>query len=75
MPTVADYEAEFEFIKWLLLDLAQERSVDTLLRLIVTRLSGQSHVALSRIWLIKPGDICATCAMRQECPIKLPACI
>ena len=28
----------------------------------------QPHVALARIWLLGPGDICATCRMRPECP-------
>ncbi len=47
--------AENEVYKRLLLDLAQERTVDGILRLIVTRLNGQSHLALSRIWLVGPS--------------------
>lgn len=59
---------EHESFKNLVLDMAQERSVATLLRLIVSRLAERSHVALTRIWLVQPGDICPSCAMREECP-------
>jgi transcriptional regulator with GAF, ATPase, and Fis domain len=39
----------------LLLDMAQERSVDALLRLIVDRLSELPDTALARIWLLEPA--------------------
>ena len=74
METVAEYEVEFESLKTLLLDMAQEPTLDTLLPLVVRRLAERSHVALARIWLIKPGDICASCPMRQECPDRT-ACL
>ena len=68
MEMTAEYEVEFESLKSLLLDMAQERTLDTLLSLVVRRLAERPHVALARIWLIKPGDICASCPMRKECP-------
>ena len=52
----------------LLLEIAQERNELELLKIIVDRLKGLEDVALARIWLIRPGDICTTCPMRQECP-------
>lgn len=52
----------------LLLDMAQERSVEALLRLIVERLAQLPDAALARIWLLDRGDICADCRMRVECP-------
>ena len=55
-------------LKRLLLDMAQQRSVDNVLKLIVDQLAGQPDVALARIWLNAPGDICADCPMRRECP-------
>ncbi len=55
-------------IRQLLLDMAQERAVGNLLKLIVDRLAAQPQVALARIWLVRPGDICAQCPMREECP-------
>jgi transcriptional regulator with GAF, ATPase, and Fis domain len=64
----ADYKPEFESLKDLLLDMAQERSLEALLNMIVQRLAARPHIALARIWLIQPGDICPTCLMRAECP-------
>jgi transcriptional regulator with GAF, ATPase, and Fis domain len=61
-------EPEFESLKDLLLDMAQERSLAALLGLVVGRLAARPHVALARIWLIAPGDICASCPMRDDCP-------
>jgi transcriptional regulator with GAF, ATPase, and Fis domain len=50
------------------LAVAEARSVETVLSRIVQGLLGQPGLALARIWLIGPGDICATCPMRSECP-------
>jgi serine phosphatase RsbU (regulator of sigma subunit) len=63
-----DYQPEFDSLKNLLLDMAQERSWETLLDMIGDRLLKRPHMVLGRIWLILPGDICSTCPMRQECP-------
>jgi len=57
-----------EALQPIILAVAQARSVETVLPMIVRGLSDQPHVALARIWLIAPGDICASCRMRQECP-------
>lgn len=56
--------------KQLLLDMARERKLADLLQLIVTRFGESLRVALARIWLIMPGDICSTCLMRPECPSR-----
>jgi transcriptional regulator with GAF, ATPase, and Fis domain len=50
------------------LAIAQERSVETVLQKIVEGLVAQPGVALARLWLKSPGDICAKCPMRLECP-------
>lgn len=47
---------------------AQNRTLTEVLRAVVEGLSQCSNVVLARIWLIKPGDICATCRFRPECP-------
>jgi transcriptional regulator with GAF, ATPase, and Fis domain len=64
----------FEPLKDLLLEIAQERELGALLPLIVRRIAESSaDVALARIWLLGPGDICAACrnaaacSSRQEC--------
>ena len=48
--------------------MARERSVSEVLDAIVRGIAECPNVALARIWLIEPGDICATCPMRDECP-------
>jgi transcriptional regulator with GAF, ATPase, and Fis domain len=50
-----------------LLELAQQRSVDSLLKSMVNGAASRPHVALARIWLIEKGDICETCHLRQDC--------
>ena len=54
-------------IQSLLLEMGEQRSTATLFRLIVDRLSIFEEVALSRIWLVKEGDICSFCRMAEEC--------
>ena len=58
---------EFASFKCLVLDIAQQRSLDDLLQLIVTRMASREDVALVRVWLKRPGDICGTCRMREDC--------
>jgi len=57
-----------EFASALLLEIAQEQSLDLLLKKLVQRLLDRPHVARVRIWLIKKGDICPTCVRRPDCP-------
>ncbi len=54
--------------KSLLLAMAQQRSVDEVLQLVVTELASSQAVALARIWLIRPGAGCETCPMLSQCP-------
>jgi len=55
-------------LQGLLLEMGQQRALDGVLRLVVDRLAEEEHVALARIWLLRPGDICSKCVMREECP-------
>jgi transcriptional regulator with GAF, ATPase, and Fis domain len=57
-----------EALQAVALAVATERSVDRVLTRIVQGLAAQPSVALARVWLIAPGDICETCPMRAECP-------
>jgi transcriptional regulator with GAF, ATPase, and Fis domain len=68
----SDFGLSFESVRELLLELARERSLDPLLQLIVQRLAEHSEVALARIWLIRPGDICPTCLLRDDCLQGVP---
>lgn len=53
--------------KGLLLDLAQQRSVDAQLALIVARLSRTGENALVRIWLTQPTATCSGCLSPNAC--------
>ena len=64
----ADYKPEFESLRDRLLELAQIRHVNELMRRVVTVLAERPHVALARIWLVDPGDLCALCDMATRCP-------
>jgi transcriptional regulator with GAF, ATPase, and Fis domain len=62
-----DAAAVSEPFKQLLLELAQERSLDELLPLITRRLAEHEDVALARLWLLAPGDQCAACPNAAGC--------
>jgi transcriptional regulator with GAF, ATPase, and Fis domain len=57
-----------EALQAVALAVAGERSVDAVLARIVQGVAGQPDVALARVWLVRPGDICETCRMRPSCP-------
>ncbi len=52
----------------IVLSVSGEHSVERVLANLVRGLVKDADAALARIWLIQPGDICATCRMRPECP-------
>jgi transcriptional regulator with GAF, ATPase, and Fis domain len=53
--------------KRLLLDMAQQSSLDELLKLIVARISSSPPVALVRIWLAQSTADCIDCPTIDEC--------
>ncbi|MCB9850518.1 MAG: sigma 54-interacting transcriptional regulator [Phycisphaerales bacterium] len=55
-------------LKDLLLEIGRQHSLDAVLRVVVNGLASEELVAMARIWLVRPGDICATCPMATECP-------
>ena len=57
-----------ETLQAVALTVAAERSVDRVLAQIVDGLASQPGIALARVWLVAPGDICETCEFRVECP-------
>ena len=63
-----EHRFDSEFASTLLLEIAQEQSLDLLLKKLVQRLLERPHVARVRIWLINKGDICPTCVRRPDCP-------
>jgi hypothetical protein len=51
----------------LLLELAQERSLEPILKKIVECAVNHTQFVFSQVWLIEKGDLCATCKYRSEC--------
>jgi transcriptional regulator with GAF, ATPase, and Fis domain len=52
----------------LMVAIGQVRSVDRALESIVSGLAKHGDVVLARIWLTGPGDLCASCRLRPDCP-------
>ena len=48
--------------------VAQQRNVGVVLETMVESLVDNSNLALCRIWLTRPGDVCANCHVREKCP-------
>lgn len=67
MKTESENRAEFDNFKKLLLDMTLEQSQDILLKMTVRHLAALENIALARIWIKKPGDICSVCTKKQEC--------
>jgi len=63
-----DEKFDPEFASALLLEIAQEQSLDALLKKLVASVLQRPAVAKVRIWLIEKGDICSKCPRRMECP-------
>jgi transcriptional regulator with GAF, ATPase, and Fis domain len=57
-----------EALQELALRISGERDVEAVLPQIVAGLVQQSGIALARVWVVKPGDICQACRMRASCP-------
>lgn len=68
MRTTSDCRTDVDAFQRLLLELTEERCVERVPRTIVERLVEQPDLALARIWLRQPGDICDECPVRAECP-------
>lgn len=48
--------------------VAKQRAVGAVLETVVESLVDSSDLALARIWIARPGDICADCFLKDECP-------
>ena len=67
MPYTETEASDDAFLRQLLLQMIQHRSLPALLQHITTSLAQTPSVALARIWLLRPGDICPSCHMAQSC--------
>ncbi len=64
------FNMNFESFQNLLLKMAEQRSVEELLPLVTCSLAANQTVALARIWMNAPGDICDTCGESDFCKDK-----
>jgi GAF domain-containing protein len=62
---------DLELLQSISLAVSQARTVDSVLKMIVEGLVDKAGLALARIWLMGPGDICATCPMGGECSSRI----
>ena len=67
MEKTSDSFTPFNNMRELLLAMPQERSVASLLELAVQKCTEDPSLALTRIWLPRPGDQCDTCKLREQC--------
>lgn len=58
---------DLETLQSLAIKIAQERSVATVLNLIVKGLAKDSAIALARLWLIEPNKDCVKCPAKEQC--------
>jgi transcriptional regulator with GAF, ATPase, and Fis domain len=63
-----DDQSDLNFEIPLLLEIAQERSLELLLKKLSARIMERDEVARFRIWIIEKGDLCSTCPFRPQCP-------
>src|SRR4051794_27476685 len=67
MESTSDKRFEANVGVQLLLEMAQERSVEPILKKIVVRAVDHTQFVFSQVWLIEKGDLCASCKYRSEC--------
>jgi transcriptional regulator with GAF, ATPase, and Fis domain len=58
---------ELQALRALALKVGETRSANLVLSRIVSGLASYENVALARLWLAAPGDICGSCCLREEC--------
>jgi hypothetical protein len=64
------YDSRFDsdFAASLLLNLAQERSVDGLMEKSLSAATTQAEIACVEIWLLEQGDLCSHCPQKLRRP-------
>jgi transcriptional regulator with GAF, ATPase, and Fis domain len=62
-----DTRFDFDFASSLLLEVAQERSVERLIQKSIGAAMSHPEFARVEFWLIEKGDICSRCALRSQC--------
>src|ERR1700679_2246194 len=70
MESISDMRYDSNYLTQLLLDIAHEQSLESLLQTFIRRAMAHPQVDLAciQVWLIDRGDLCSTCPQRPNCP-------
>ncbi len=68
MEPASDRRFDPNFAAQILLEIAHEQSLETLVQKLVERAMERPHLVCAQVWLIRKGDLCATCPRRSACP-------
>jgi transcriptional regulator with GAF, ATPase, and Fis domain len=70
MESISDTRYDSNYVTQLLLDIAHEQSLESLLQTFIRRVMAfpQVDLACIQVWLIDRGDLCSTCPQRPNCP-------
>ncbi len=68
MGSITDSRYDPNFATQLLLDIAHEQSVESLLRKLVRSVMARANLACFQVWLVDKGDLCSVCSQRLNCP-------
>jgi transcriptional regulator with GAF, ATPase, and Fis domain len=68
MEPTCDRRFDPNYAAQILTEIANERSLEKLLQKLSVRAMERPHFACVQVWLIRKGDLCATCPKRPECP-------
>jgi hypothetical protein len=64
----SDKRFDTNFAAQVLVDIAQERSLELLFHRLLERAMEALRLACVQVWLVEKGDLCATCPHRAACP-------
>jgi transcriptional regulator with GAF, ATPase, and Fis domain len=67
MQSASERRFDPNFAAQLLVEIAHEQSLQTLLQKLIEGAVEPPHIICAQVWLIEKGDRCATCPFRSEC--------
>jgi len=68
MEASSDYRVDPNYATRLLLDIAHEQSLESLLQRLVVAALARPGIARVEFWMIEKGDVCLRCPQRPVCP-------
>jgi transcriptional regulator with GAF, ATPase, and Fis domain len=68
MQSATDSRFDPNYAAQLLLEIAHEQSLESLLHKVVASALGRPEMAGAQIWLTLKGDLCSSCRLRPRCP-------